>query len=98
MLGLGLNGLYELSFLKTITVVGTGEVKLALGKTSAKTWRNCCSRFATCRTSFSLALPTRKKCFVRTLIQLSFALAVVWAARIRNSPTTAPIRRFLVCL
>src|SRR5437867_12880141 len=94
MFGLSLNGLYELSLLKTTTVVGTGEVKFILGRIIVKTLRNCSSRLATCLISFSLALPTRKKFVERMLVQLSLAFAVVWpASRMRNSPVRAAVKR-----
>src|SRR5690348_274408 len=43
------------------------------GNTRENTSRNCSSFNPACRISFSLALPTRKKFFVRILTQLSFA-------------------------
>jgi hypothetical protein len=41
--GRGLKGAYELSLLKTMTVVGTGRVELHLGKQSCEHSRNCSS-------------------------------------------------------
>src|SRR5438046_8977666 len=70
--------------LNTITVVGTGEVNLAPLNRRVKTSRNCSSRVATWRISFSLALPTSRKVFERTLVQLSFAWAVKGAIRQRS--------------
>src|SRR6185436_15698351 len=68
-----LNGRYDSSFLKTITVVGTGESILKDVNNREKTSRNCSSRTPTCRISFSLALPSIRKFFERTLVHLSFA-------------------------
>src|SRR2546428_1554249 len=70
--------------LNTITVVGTGEVNLAPLNRRVKTSRNCSSRVATWRISFSPALPTSRKFFERTLVQLSFACAVKGANKQRS--------------
>src|SRR5262245_44382574 len=68
-----MNGRYDLRSLKTITLIGTGELRLALGKMSEKTSRNCSSLAATLRMSFSPALPVRKKCLDFTPVHVSLA-------------------------
>src|SRR5262245_11260432 len=68
-----MNGRYDLRSLKTITLIGTGELRLALGKMREKTSRNCSILAATLRMSFSLALPVRKKCLDFTLVHASLA-------------------------
>src|SRR6188508_1724855 len=73
MFGPGLNGLNELSLLKTTTVVGIGGVNFILENRWVKTSRNCSRRTATCRISLSLPLPIRKKFFDWTLVQVSLA-------------------------
>src|SRR5436305_2066915 len=78
-----------------MTVVGTGDWKFARGKSCVKTYRNCSSRVATCRISFSEALPTRKKFFERTLVQESIACAACAAASRHVKAKRVRTRRFM---
>jgi hypothetical protein len=70
-----LKGSYELSLLKTTTVVGTGEMNLAAVKMRTNASRNCSRRVATSRIFLSPALPTITKFLERARVQVSFAVA-----------------------
>src|SRR5215213_7767555 len=90
MFGPGLNGPYELSFLKTTTVVGTGVLNLIVGNSRVNTSRNCSSFRPTLRISLSPALPTRRKFLVRTLTHVSFAATgAYWETARRRQRLTA---------
>src|SRR5713101_1725579 len=78
--------------LNTITVVGTGVSKRALGNNRVKTSRNCSRRVATLRMSFSPAFPTKRKFLVRTLVQLSFAWIVAGTTRRSSKPAKTDLR------
>jgi len=63
------------------------------------TSRNCSSRTPTCRIAFSLPLPTNKKFFERTLIQVSFAdTGARWQTIKRRQKTVARMKasRFVI--
>src|SRR6185437_10357081 len=70
------------------------------GNTRMKTSRNCSSLRPTWRTSFSLALPKRKKFFVRILVQLSFAATVLCCetmSRRQKVKARGKTKRFIKC-
>ena len=71
--------------LNTITVVGTGVSNLALLNRRVKTSRNCSSRVATCRISFSPALPIKVKCLELTLVQLSLPWTLAGPTRTKTN-------------
>src|SRR6185369_4465647 len=97
MFGPGLNGAYESSLLNTTTVVGTGVLNFIFGKRRANTSRNCSSLSPTFLMSFSPALPTRVKFFVRTLTHESFATTgcCETARRRQRLSARGTIKRFI---
>src|ERR1700752_2238634 len=98
MFGFGLKGAYELSLLKTMTVVGTGVLNFHFGNNRVNTSRNCSSFSPTFLMSFSFAFPSRKKFLVRTLTHVSFAATgLCWETTTRRQRLTArgKIKRFI---
>ena len=80
-------------------MVGTKELVLNEVNKREKTSRNCSSRMPTFLMSFSLALPSKRKFFERTLVHVSLAdTGELEETRPRKQKTIARIkaRRFVI--